>query len=159
MPNWVTNTFRIEASKEKISELKKKFKSKDNVFDFNKIIPMPKNSKKFQAKGGVNSDDMEMVDGDLVIKEGKPNNWYVWSLNNWGTKWNSQDAEIVNESDTHVEYCFRTAWSPPLGITKSFFSDDCDTLKGVTHVEWYCTEEFEEEVHHIIRTERKEDKP
>ena len=120
MPNWTHNTFRIEGSKEKIKELKKKFKSKDNVFDFNKIIPMPRNSKKFQAKGGVSGDDIEMVDGELVAKAGKPNNWYVWSLDNWGTKWNSSNARINNESDTHIEYSFDTAWDAPRGITKSF---------------------------------------
>ena len=158
MPNWTHNTVKFEGSKEKIAELKKKFKSKDNVFDFNKIIPMPKNSKKFQAKGDVSHDDMEMVDGDLVIKSGKPNNWYIWSGENWGTKWNSVDAEINNESDTHVEYSFRTAWDAPRGISQSFFREDCDTLVGCTHVEWYCTHEFKEEGEYIIRTEKNEDK-
>jgi hypothetical protein len=147
MPNWTHNTFTIEAPKEKIVELKKKFKSKDNVFDFNKIIPMPKNSKKFKAKGGITSE--QMMEG---------NNWYVWSNINWGTKWNSVDAEIVDESPTHVKYAFLTAWDAPRGITQSFFAKDCDTLVGCTKVEWYCTHEYDREPEYIIQTEKKDKK-
>ena len=146
MPNWTNNTFTIEAPKEKIVELKKKFKSKDNVFDFNKIIPMPKNSKEFKADGGLTQED---------FKDG--NNWYVWSAKNWGTKWNSIDAEIVEESDTHVEYCFRTAWDAPRGIAQSFFEEDCDILAGCTNVEWYCTHEYDREPEYIIQTQTKND--
>lgn len=33
--------------------------------------------------------------------------WYEWCCKNWGTKWNSCDAEIRDHS-----ICFYTAWSP-----------------------------------------------
>ena len=35
------------------------------------------------------------------------NNWYDWSIENWGTKWNSEDAEVDGN-----EILFLTAWSP-----------------------------------------------
>lgn len=38
--------------------------------------------------------------------------WYDWCVNNWGTKWNACETEII-DSDT-IE--FSTAWSAPLPI-------------------------------------------
>jgi hypothetical protein len=154
MPNWTYNVVRFEGSKTKIKELKKKFKSKDNVFDFNKIIPMPKNSKDFQAEGGINNDDMEIAKNELVAKKGKPNNWYLWSAENWGTKWNSVDAEINSESDNHVEYYFRTAWDAPRPIAKTICENGM--LEKVSGVTWSCSHEFQEdeESEKIIWTEK-----
>ena len=75
-----------------------------NMFDFNKVIPMPENSDTFLAKGGIGAAEKE--------KFGE-NNWYDWSIAHWGTKWNSCDAFISEEGDGFVEYGFNTAWAPP----------------------------------------------
>ena len=141
MPNWTQNTFRIEAPKNKIKELKSQFKSKDNVFDFNKIIPMPKNSKKFKAKGNLTSED---------LKTG--NNWYRWSVSNWGTKWNSKGAEITDESATHIQYIFHTAWDAPRGISHALC--EAKLLADCTAVSWHCVHEFESEVEQLIWREK-----
>ncbi len=39
-------------------------------------------------------------------KYGK-NNWFDWSIENWGTKWNSRDTELNGNC-----YSFWTAWNP-----------------------------------------------
>jgi len=36
--------------------------------------------------------------------------WYSWSVDNWGTKWGAYDNEFEKETNT---YRFTTAWSPP----------------------------------------------
>ena len=156
MPNWTHNVVRFEGSKSKIKQLKKKFKSKENVFDFNKIIPMPKNSKEFQADGGVDGDSMEIVNDELVAKKGKPNNWYLWSAQNWGTKWNSVDSEISSESDNHIEYNFRTAWDAPRPIAKTICENGM--LKKLSSVSWSCYHEFQEGEEKIIWTEKNKKK-
>lgn len=33
--------------------------------------------------------------------------WYEWSIENWGTKWNAEDASLNQNT-----FCFDTAWSP-----------------------------------------------
>ncbi len=38
--------------------------------------------------------------------------WYEWSIENWGTKWNSSECEKVSES----VYDFQTAWSGVSGL-------------------------------------------
>lgn len=46
-------------------------------------------------------------------------NWYEWSLNNWGTKWNAYDTYIECQTSTSIEMYFNTAWSGvPLVIKK-----------------------------------------
>lgn len=42
MPNWTENTVTIRGSKNDLDKIEKKLKSKKTVFDFNKIVPMPK---------------------------------------------------------------------------------------------------------------------
>lgn len=38
-------------------------------------------------------------------------NWYDWSIENWGTKWNSDNLEICENYIT-----FETAWSPSINV-------------------------------------------
>jgi hypothetical protein len=39
--------------------------------------------------------------------------WYQWSIDKWGTKWNAQSVEKSITSDNSVSYFFMTAWSFP----------------------------------------------
>ena len=66
----------------------------DNPFDFDKIIPMPD----YIYRGIIGTQEEELY--------GK-NNWYDWSNENWGTKWNSCDT-ILNGN----VFSFWTAWTP-----------------------------------------------
>lgn len=38
--------------------------------------------------------------------------WYTWSIENWGTKWNSYSHKILNENT----FVFETSWSSPIPI-------------------------------------------
>lgn len=98
MPNHVINILKIKTKKPKkvIEEL-------GELFDFEKIIPMP--------------DDI--FRGDLGQKEREQygeRNWYDWSIKNWGTKWNAYDQNGPFEGENYVEYIFSTAWSCPLHV-------------------------------------------
>lgn len=39
--------------------------------------------------------------------------WYGWSVQNWGTKWNSYSFRILHDDEEEVEFQFNTAWSFP----------------------------------------------
>lgn len=41
MPNWTTNTVILHGTKNRLDEIKELLRSEENVFDFDKIIPMP----------------------------------------------------------------------------------------------------------------------
>lgn len=144
MPNWTTNYVSFEGSKEKIMELKDLFSSKDKLFDFQKILPMPENSDIFLAEGDL---------GEKERKEFGENNWYTWSCKNWGTKWNAVDAMLEVDSENKITYYFRTAWDAPRGIIKSLI--DQEILNNCTGVEWICSHESEEEAEVILTTKHE----
>jgi hypothetical protein len=120
MPNWCNNILIIRGSH---LELKKfYFDNKSDNYDINidnyeqdnesclslnKSVPMPEN----------------IFKGNLGINERKKhgsNNWYDWSIQYWGTKWDIRDCDIYNSKNifnteyTELKYRFLTAWSPPL---------------------------------------------
>ena len=106
MPNWCTNRIGIYANdKKEIKEIKKLLQSVDSVFDFNNILPMPKE---------FNEDKKltELETARLKKKYGAVG-WHDWCVQNWGTKWDADDAKITSEEDFSVVYEFNTAWSPP----------------------------------------------
>jgi hypothetical protein len=97
MPNWTKNIVKLKGSKQDIQSIKDlilSFAHDSSVgderifFDFNKVIPMPE----------------EYNEGDK---------WYDWRVENWGTKWNSDETEIIKDTPTELELIFNTAWSHP----------------------------------------------
>ena len=94
MPNYCDNFLTIDGNHTTREEILMLMKSEDSAFDFEKILPMPD----YIYRGGIGTKEKEIY-GE--------NNWYDWSVENWGTKWNSVDAEIHSN-----EIYFQTAWSP-----------------------------------------------
>lgn len=39
--------------------------------------------------------------------------WYSWSIDKWGTKWNAYGVSVEREGDERLVLKFDTAWSPP----------------------------------------------
>jgi hypothetical protein len=73
------------------------------VFDFDKIVPMPKHI----FRGNL---------GDKERKKYGKNNWYDWSYLHWGTKWNAMYAKITEDNENALSYYFESAWDCPRGI-------------------------------------------
>jgi hypothetical protein len=141
MPNWTQNSVRFVSEKtEQLQKLKKMLESNSNqkeknVFDFNKIVPMPKN----------------IFQGNLGEEEGEKygkNHWYDWSIKHWGTKWNSCNARIVEDSKEVVEYHFLSAWDCPRVIA---YKIEDFLPSGVTCHFWECVHEDGQEEETIIR--------
>ena len=104
MPNHCFN--RIEIYGKEASKIASKIESKETPFDFTKIFPEPDYDKTeveptFRKEEG---DDFRMP------------SWWDWRVQNWGTKWNSYDCEVIEMDDEQVEYTFNTAWGPPEGV-------------------------------------------
>lgn len=104
MPNWVKNTVNISGPVEEIDRLLDACSSIDSAFDFDGIIPMPNHV--FQ--GDLGPEEMEKYPGDL--------NWYDWSINHWGTKWNAHDPTVFRSDKDKVCIEFETAWACPFPI-------------------------------------------
>ena len=134
MPNWTENNVLFVGKKKQLKTLKTMFKSKYNDFDFNNIVPMPKNI----FRGNLGREEEEKY-GD--------NNWYRWSIDNWGTKWNSVDTR-VEENGSTLSYNFMTAWDCPRQIVDALMRMRKTILKDIS-INWDCVHEDGNE-HEVI---------
>lgn len=99
MPNHIQHNMTFIGPALKVTALLNHIKGKEeeNLFDFNKVIPMP------AALEGTTSHSYP--DYELIAKYGF-SDWYGWRLHNWNTKWGSYDASFSEEGIR-----FQTAWS------------------------------------------------
>ena len=134
MPNWTENNVLFVGKKKQLKTLKTMLKSKDNDFDFNNIVPMPKNI----FRGNLGREEEEKY-GD--------NNWYRWSIDNWGTKWNSVDTR-VEENGSTLSNNFMTAWDCPREIVNALMRMRKTILKDIS-INWDCVQEDGNE-HEVI---------
>lgn len=94
MPNWCMNNLTISHADEAMVQ---KFADAYNSGEVcNSFIPKPEN-----------------LNDDAFAEDG----WYVWCVNNWGTKWDfgkdeyEDPAKVENDE---IVISFNTAWSPPI---------------------------------------------
>ena len=103
MPNHVTNIITYEGDRKQIAEMLEAIKNDEfgiGTLDFNKIIPMP-------------ADIFRGPLGEKEMKQYGKNNWYDWSLGNWGTKWNAYGYDKCMDYSQNNRLWFQTAWSAP----------------------------------------------
>src|SRR5262245_27088056 len=121
LPNHVTNIIR--ARTEVIHHV-----LTEHGVDFERVIPMPENVIR-HGTGHANIDgvyqrvyypDTPDPDNPGKLLRAKPVpfpegaiDWYEWSIEHWGTKWNAYETR-TDEDDTIVE--FETAWSHPFPV-------------------------------------------
>jgi hypothetical protein len=111
MPNHCMNRVEVYGDKDQVKELKE-FVDGETNFDFNKIVPMPKELRGTTAP----NPEPDSFQARKLRKLHGADNWYEWSNQNWGTKWNSYHDEVEYDGEGNPEsivYRFDTAWSPP----------------------------------------------
>ena len=62
--------------------------------------------------------------------------WYDWRLQNWDTKWDCYDVDIVDDDPENMEIEFNTAWSPPEAICHALREKFEDTVS----ISWFYDE-------------------
>ena len=138
MSNHITSIITFDGPEEKVKELKNKVTTKESIFDFNRIIPMPeelsipdnsytdffsklekyrlldlahifrKECEKFEGT----SFKSDAIAGLLNYLNYGYVSWYHWSIENWGTTRNSYEIEYINDN----QVTFQTAWEFPKPI-------------------------------------------
>ena len=112
------------------------------TFDFNAIIPMPEEiartgsgsmtqvvetqeeADKLNAEIKNTFDDridtwvLSEAENKRRLREYGATNWYDWSCEYWGTKWNAYSFSIIAEDENNLHVQFDTAWAPPTPIFK-----------------------------------------
>ena len=126
MPNWCYNRITVYADEDtanKIAEIKEIFESKQ---PFNTLFPIPDFKNIPNSKGELPKlEQMKNPDGSVLwetynFPDGKNDDrWYMWCVNNWGTKWDACDIGVEYDQDSEMlEITFNTAWSPPQGVVE-----------------------------------------
>ena len=104
MPNHITNRIKLfgdESDIRRLMEAVKNDKYGIGTLDFEKIIPMPDNI----YRGNLGAAEQKLYGN---------NNWYDWSLANWGTKWDAYGYDdCIDYSGDKDTITFLTAWSAP----------------------------------------------
>ena len=169
MPNHTQNEVLIGTNTNEEQEilalqiLKNDLGIKDGQFDFNGIVPMPKEIRKGAEIStedfldGKEIKDYELVMGKYVPKDWKirnklirdygSDNWYDWAKNHWGTKWNAYDVEICEDKENYLQVDFTTAWDSPREVAEKL-SKYCK--KHNLSLDWSATHEGEEGYEQII---------
>ena len=163
MPNWTSNEVRFKSrinSKKQLSKLKKRLrgveylvelasgeKTKEwNDFDFNKIHKMPK-----ALKGTISPTQKgDEKKAKRRLKKYGAENWYDWACNNWGTKWNSVETEIIEDERDGLTYSFNTAWDCPREVVDKLQMILDNELPFISIESWECVHEDGQEFEQII---------
>ena len=62
--------------------------------------------------------------------------WYDWRVQNWDTKWDAYDVEVVDPDPENLEIEFNTAWAPPEAICNALREKYEDTVA----ISWFYDE-------------------
>ena len=81
MPNWITNELHLEGTEKDVEALLDSIivdRNNEQSVTFSNIVPMPESEK---------------------------DNWYMWNINNWGTKWDACETSIQHENLINISDC------------------------------------------------------
>lgn len=121
MPNWCQCNLMVRGEEEDLKKFKEKANGKNTVLSLAKLAPIP--------IGMRFSDPIKQAkeEKEILKKKFGTDSLNDWCITNWGTKWETDEANIDNEDEYFISYSFMTAWSPPLeGLRKA--SEDFPAL-------------------------------
>jgi len=117
MPNWCSNEIKIHGTKEDVDAFEQHLSKSKIPFDFNLFLPYPE---EFKVLDDAYAEaEAAGIPWDKLPKSGYEQGGYDWCVNQWGTKWNLQDASVNRDCDQDLSGNFDTAWSPPIGVLQA----------------------------------------
>ena len=136
MPNWCNNTLTItHKDADTMDNLMAQVRAGDgDLFQF--IKPMPEELR------------------DTTSPDDSPN-WYDWSVDNWGTKWDACNMSWHQHDDHTVSFDFDTAWSPPIAVYYELMEQGFEVEAYYVEYgmmfagEWHCDADGEVSGEHI----------
>ena len=128
MPNWCWNHLEVTGDEIQLREFVEKslVSPEENEihdrteFSFNGTYPMPKT---LRITAGTHLSFIEKIKRYINIKLYGHDNWYNWSIANWGTKWDACEGCINHNDIDFFSVSFETAWSPPINWIDNIMQD------------------------------------
>jgi Ferredoxin-like domain in Api92-like protein len=118
MPNWCNNTLVIKhQDPAMITRAMKAFV--EGKF-LNEFVPIPESLHIVSGRCGAD-DNPEQIALEAAqksnIEQYGYKDWYDFSVNEWGTKWDVGDSDGINEvTENSLTVYFDSAWAPPCGV-------------------------------------------
>jgi hypothetical protein len=141
MPNWCWNNLEVTGDEIQLREFVEKSlidNENPDKFSFDGTFPMPKEFEEIRTgaytdENGESHRKWREIDGknipvtDKEMKQFKKkygsDNWWDWSINNWGTKWDACESLIYNNDINFFCVSFDTAWGPPVEWIDNIMQD------------------------------------
>ena len=185
MPNWTTNTLRFAGTPEQMAPIidATTFASgaQKASFSFEKILPIPQELVATRSPVKIDPEQnaptltqtfvgvTEVVsinpeENRRRIRLYGANNWYNWSVRNWGTKWDAVRTEVLShtpgsaDSPTILVLRFDTAWTAPHRLIGHLRSLGVEIIGGAIYEGGDEFEDLSEnpedfEEHFVVRSE------
>ena len=116
MPNWCNNDIHLfHEDKEMINRAEAALK--EDKF-FSEFLPCPKELSN-TVSGCVEEGyarELHEFQKELNLRYFGHKDWYDWTVNNWGTKWEVCEACVTRVSENALTASYDTAWSPPIAF-------------------------------------------
>ena len=138
MPNWCNNNVTISGPEKKLKALSKAAEGGEH---FNFMYPR---SKDLDITAGFVGPDDSAEQKELVRKQEANEkkhgykDWYDWSVNCWGTKWDIGECYQNEIKDGVLHLAYDTAWSPPLGVYEHYLAKNDDVQLTAYYFEGGC---------------------
>ena len=113
MPNWCNN---IVTLKHKDPALIKRVQDCVEKGLFNEFVPMPQQLHDTPHSTATPQDVYAKNKAEFGYET-----WYDWSLDNWGTKWDACEVDVLEQTDNSIRLAFDTAWSPPIPFFEAMY--------------------------------------
>ncbi len=108
MPNWCMNQATISGPKPVIDEIKAVLADPEQGL-LNWMVPIPEDQRE---------------------------NWYDWSVSNWGTKWDVTETFVSDDTEEDaVTFSFDSAWGPPIEAFYNWAASDGRVTYRLTYCE------------------------
>jgi len=116
MPNWCSNSITITSNKDNIDKFETFLQEKNGKEWFDFFNPCPEELRNVDSPN-------ENKNADALLEKYGHADWYSWSVENWGTKWNC-DAQDWNRDGDSISFWFDSAWAPPTNLYEKIFGQD-----------------------------------
>jgi hypothetical protein len=137
MPNWCDNQVSITGPNSVINKIEKIVKEeKDSGGLLNFMFPRPTELDDTTSPAPRETKADKLKSKSLIEKYGH-DNWYDWSCDNWGTKWDINEFYGVDRQGDTISFSFSSAWSPPIGAYETFIMNMSEQKQDVSVKAYY----------------------
>ena len=112
MPNWCWNSLNVSGDEKQLKE--------------------------FVEKSTTNLEENDEFSFEGTLPRGDRKDWYDWSVENWGTKWDAYESHIDNNDINYFSLSFDTAWAPPIAWINNIMQDFPDLCFELEYEETGC---------------------